>query len=147
MSTVSTAEAASTTTSVGTSRRTSRLTFGPGDSDAPGVSALRSTEPPKKKPDSARNTSTPPDTRPNHTWKIATSAIATPRSPSKSWRYNASRLTGAGTVATTSGTVGTVGSSGRVRVRVMVARQSTNSPGVLICGDSTVPGGPPAPAD
>ena len=70
---VSTAEAASTTTSAGSSRRTSRVTSGTGDSDAPGVSAARSRRPPKKNPDSARKTSTPPDTRPNQTWNTATS--------------------------------------------------------------------------
>ena len=64
---VSTAEAASTTTSAGNSLRTSRVTSGTGHSDAPGVSAVRSSRPPKKKPDNTRNTSTPPETRPNQT--------------------------------------------------------------------------------
>jgi hypothetical protein len=64
---VSSAEAASTTTSAGSSRRTNRVTSGTGHSDVPGVSAVRSRRPPKKNPDNAKNTSTPPETRPNHT--------------------------------------------------------------------------------
>ena len=73
---------------------------GPGLSEDPGVSTLRNSELPKKNPDSARKTSTPPDTRPNQTWNIATSAIATPRRPSRSWRYSA---VAAGTCAAVAG--------------------------------------------
>jgi hypothetical protein len=64
---VSTAHAANTTTRAGSNLRTSRSTSGTGDSDDVGFSAARSNLPPKKKPDSAKNTSTPPETRPNHT--------------------------------------------------------------------------------
>lgn len=35
-----------------------------------------SSEATKKYPERVRNTSTPPDTRPNQTWKMATSAMA-----------------------------------------------------------------------
>ena len=84
--TVITAAAESTTIRAGSNLRASRFRCGHGESDDPGRSAERSSEPPKKKPERARKTSTPPDTRPNQTWKIATSAIATPRSPSRSWR-------------------------------------------------------------
>jgi len=81
---VSTAQPARTTTRAGSRRRTSRITSATGDSDTAGLSAMRRILPPKKKPESARKTSTPPETRPNHMWNIATSAIATPRKPSRS---------------------------------------------------------------
>ena len=111
---------------------------GHGDSEVPGVSAVRSSELPKKNPDSTRNTSTPPDTRPNQTWKIATNAIATPRNPSRSWRYARTGPEGAA--------VGSAGSAalagdGRNRVKEdMIVRQSTNSAVPLICGEAA-PGG------
>ncbi|GAB4585889.1 hypothetical protein Ntsu_37210 [Nocardia sp. IFM 10818] len=50
----------------------------------------RKSIPVKKNPDSTRKTSTPPDTRPIHTWNATTSAIATPRNPSRSSRYGCS---------------------------------------------------------
>lgn len=81
-------------TSAGSSRlpsRVSRLTgLIAGQSPACSFCALtmtcRSSEPTKKYPDRVRNTSTPPDTRPNQMWKHATKTMARPRRPSRSVR-------------------------------------------------------------
>ena len=117
---VSIAAAASTTTRAGSSRRARRLRWGHGESEASGVSAVRSSELPKKKPDRTRKTSTPPDTRPNQIWKTATKAIAIPRSPSRSCRYVTA---GRGGVAGGSVGAGALVADGRNRVKVdMIAR-------------------------
>jgi hypothetical protein len=83
---VSSAHPAKTTTRAGTWRRISRIVSATGDSETAGSRAARRILPPKKNPDNARKTSTPPDTRPNQMWNMATSAIAIPRKPSRSYR-------------------------------------------------------------
>ena len=76
--------APNTTSNAGKSRLAVRHSECRGLIDCPGRSALRICEPRKKKPDNSRNTSTPPETEPPKTWKSTTSAIAKPRSPSRS---------------------------------------------------------------